>query len=142
MTLHANGLLFAVVLALGGCTTVMYGGDRLPSSQVAMLSVEDTRIDAIDGSARDDSRFTKYELRPGPHVISFRFQMTDQGALQTTYVYSNASIPLCFNALPGRRYIAAGRLNPGGKWSPEILDEQTTRPVSAWRPAAYGSCRR
>ena len=120
----------------------MYGGDRLPSSRVAVLSVEDTRIDAIDGSGCDDSRFTKYELLPGLHVISFHFKMTDQGALQTTYVYSNASIPLCFNALSGRRYIAAGRLHPGGQWSPEILDEQTTRSVSAWRPGTDGSCRR
>ena len=136
------GLFVGITAAVASCTTVLYEGDRLPSSQVAVVSVENTRIDAMDGSSGEDSRFAKYEILPGIHRVEFRFDMTDPGMFQTTYVRSHGSIPVCFSALAGHRYVAAGRLSQSGTWSPEILEEETTRSVSTWRPNPNGGCRR
>jgi hypothetical protein len=60
---------------------------------------------------------------------------------QTIRVFSRLPIPLCFTAMTGRRYIATGSPNPNGTWTPQILDERTTRPLSSWLASPDESCR-
>ena len=107
-----------------------------------MVSPKNTRIEAIDGTDFGKSAFARYELLPGVHVISLAFKKIESGAIVIHFTSSLGAIPVCFNALAGRRYVATGRTYlKERRWVPEILDEETSRPVFIWHAAADGSCR-
>jgi|GEM_PF-4249016 hypothetical protein len=144
MACCARGIILPAIITAAGCNTlIFYQGDRLPSSQVAVVSPKNTSIDAIDGTDLGKSAFARYELLPGVHLISLAFKKIESGAIAIRTRFSLGAIPVCFNALAGRRYVATGRTNSNeSKWVPEILEEETSRPVFIWPAAADGNCRR
>jgi hypothetical protein len=100
-----------VVLLFGGCTTVMYAGPRRSPDHVAILEPgsgggnESTNIATLDGKNVQGSRWSKYEILPGRHIIGVRAHTFETHVLYTSFITSGR-VNACFFAKPGHSYLA------------------------------------
>lgn len=141
MAWNAKKFTVAFVVASSACNVaVLYKGDKRSASEIAALSTENAEIEAVDDVMLGNSLFAKYEVLPGVHRVAVRLSATEQHASTTTHLFSFASIPLCFDAGAGRRYVVRSRRISNQTWAPEILDKETEAPVFTWPPADDGTC--
>ena len=125
--------LSSVILAgLAGCSPVLSHRGR-PSSDAGMAVLQQSSNRLIYVSKVDERRILRndggsYELSPGVHSISLRFNVK-----QTQMVIPHAQeFDLSFDAKQGRKYRVEFKNNEdGSKWSAWILDVTDGQRVSS-----------
>jgi hypothetical protein len=135
--------LAAGVLALIGCTTVLYKGPRRPRREVATIRTSDTTITAIDGKRVDPMlRGQKFEVLPGPHSISLKVDASRRGFMSTTVIVSRGSLTVCFVAKPGIEYLTRPSTDDDETWTPMIVDTSIAYPIKVFEVEGPGvDCR-
>lgn len=119
--------LLTVSVLFGGCTSRLYSGPRLPSSEVAVVAgsshywiVQATgvNIKAVDGVATHN----KVELLPGPHIIDVSFHAEELGMRYS----SRGRCSIQFDASAGHTYCVDGEFtHRQQKWHAWMVDEGT-----------------
>jgi hypothetical protein len=80
-------------------------------------------VQEIDGAWRGIGWIRQYELSPGPHTIKFLYA--------APYLRGKTAVIVAFTAEPGHMYTARANANFAQlTWKPEIVDEETKRPIS------------
>jgi hypothetical protein len=122
------------LLLLTQCASTYHqpGVENIPPSEVAVINLDTACRDddclyiwEVDGKWRGIGQVKQYELKPGPHTITFQYV--------TRFSVGDDAIIVSFTAEPGHLYWA--RSNPNGygrdrTWSPEIFDHATGTVVS------------
>jgi hypothetical protein len=128
--LHWLAILAFALLSIR-CTTVLYGGRRLPGSQVAVIGHDGaTHIATIDDNPVANSMY--YEVLPGLHAVKMRgVEHEVESHLFYTTQITRLFSPLraCFLARSGRTYeVRSG--HDGDIWTYEIIDEVSENEVT------------
>jgi hypothetical protein len=122
----------AVLGFLGSCTTALYPGHSLPSSEVATLASSDTRIDSIDGKSLGAGSAARYEILPGLHKVGVSLHQFNPGVMFRRGKTSG-TLEVYFKAKPGHSYFTAPLVD-GSRREPHVVDEKSGTSVSSFEP--------
>jgi hypothetical protein len=108
------------------CTTVLYKGPSRPSSEIAVLTSNDTLIAQVDGlrvSDRASGNYARFEVLPGLHEVGIGLNHVIPGVFTTT-IQRSGYITVCVELEAGHSYRTRAVIN-GRRWVPQVVDETT-----------------
>jgi hypothetical protein len=113
----------AVAIALQGCTTYLYKGPTRPSSEVAVITSNDTIVDRADDARVRESAsgsFARLEVLPGPHWLGISLNRVTPGLFVTNVARSN-DVGVCVRLEAGHIY-QTDAATFGGLFTPVVTD--------------------
>ena len=124
------GLATAAIASLvaSACTTVLYKGPSRPSSQIAVLTSQDTYVDRVDHlMVREHGmgNYSRFEILPGEHALGISLNQVP-GLFGTKIIRSYDYLVVCVELEAGHVYRTRPRIT-GDRWQPEVVDVTTNR---------------